>query len=380
MERVLLLIYTVAFAVGVAYGAHVPWVPVFAVQELGASYFDIGMIGMANYVPYMFAPALVGLLLDRFNKGSILSAGIAMGMSSIFLLAFANTVLEVMLVRALMGIAHAFFWPSAEALVTTATTPEKRVKAISRYAMAWVGGYMAGPLLGALLFQSFGFRPLFEYSAAIMMGALVAALMLIRHGGGVRHELYSITDIFRMVKTNPRISTLVMYYSASFGIVLTILPAYLKESTIDEFLIGILFFILGLSRLSTLPFAHRFASRERASIFLATQAIAFAMLIAYSMTTFAFFSLALVLFGFAFSLYFPITLGLITKNIPRRMVGASVGAYEMVFGIGWATGPILSGMVADVLSSGIPYISMFVIGVVLPVLILSRAKQGRQMD
>jgi len=380
MNKVLALVYTIACTVGVAYGAHAPLVPVFAKEDLGASYFDIGIIGMANYVPYMFAPAFVGLLLDRFNKGSILSAGIAIGMLSVFLLAFTNNVLDVMLVRALTGIAHAFLWPPAEAIVATVASPEKRVQAISKFTMAWVAGYMAGPLIGAVLFESFGFRILFEYSSAMMIVALAAALMLIKYGKGAYQEKFSINDVFTIIKINPKIGTLVMYYSAAFGIVLTIFPAYLKDNTINEFSIGVLFFIFGLSRLFTLPFTHKFAMRERTSIFVATQAIAFAMLIAYSLTTFSFFSLSLILFGFAFSLYFPITLSLITRNVPGRMVGTSVGAYETVFGIGWAIGPIISGIAADAFGSNIPYISMFIIGIILPVLILSKSKAEATVD
>ena len=372
MNRVLALVYTIACTIGVAYGAHAPLIPVFAKAELGASYFDIGIIGMANYVPYMFAPAFVGLLLDRFNKGYILSAGIATATLSVFLLAFTNNVLEVMLVRALTGIAHAFIWPPAEAVVATATSPERRVQAISRFTMAWVAGYMAGPLIGAGLFQIFGFRILFEYSSAMMIVTLAAGLMLIKHSKGMRQEKYSIADVFTIIKINPRISMLVMYYSAAFGIVLTIFPAYLKDNTINEFFIGILFFIFGLSRLLTLPFTHKFATHERSSIFIATQAIAFAMLVAYSLTSIGFFSLSLVLFGFAFSLYFPITLGMITRNAPGKMVGTSVGAYETVFGVGWAVGPIVSGIAADAFGSSIPYISMFVIGLILPMLILAK--------
>jgi len=379
MNKVLVLVYTVACTIGVAYGAHAPLVPVFAKEDLSATYFDIGIIGMANYVPYMFAPAFVGLLLDRFNKGAILSIGIAMGMLSVFLLAFANNVFDAMLVRALTGIAHAFLWPPAEAVVATATPPERRVQAISRFTMAWVAGYMAGPLIGAALFQSFGFRALFEYSSAMMIVALVAGLILIKHVKGMYQEKYSIADVFTIIKINPRISMLVMYYSAAFGIVLTIFPAYLKDNTINEFFIGILFFIFGLSRLFTLPFTHKFATRERTSIFVATQAIAFAMLVAYSLTTIGFFSFSLVLFGFAFSLYFPITLGVITRNAPRKMVGTSVGAYETVFGIGWAIGPIVSGVAADAFGSSIPYISMFVIGIILPVLIISKSRSGKQL-
>jgi MFS family permease len=378
MNKVLVLVYTIACAVGVAYGAHAPLVPVFAKEDLNATYFDIGIIGMANYLPYMFAPALVGLLLDRFNRGSILSAGVAMGILSVFLLSLTNNVVDVMLVRALTGIAHAFFWPPAEAIVATAASPERRVQAISKFTMAWVAGYMAGPLIGAAIFESFGFRTLFAYSSAIMIVALAAALLLIRQGKGVYQEKFSVSNVFSIIKINPKISVLVIYYSAAFGIVLTIFPAYLKDNTINEFSIGILFFIFGLSRLFTLPFTHKFARQERASIFVATQAIAFAMLIAYSMTMFSFFSLSLIMFGFAFSLYFPLTLNLITKNVPRNMVGTSVGVYETVFGIGWTIGPIISGIAADAFGSSIPYISMFIIGAIMPIMILSRTRSGKQ--
>lgn len=369
MNKVLILVYIEACIVGIAYGAHAPLLPVFVREELGASYFDIGLIGLANYVPYMFAPAFVGLLLDRFNKGLILSAGIATAIAALYILSFTHSVLDVMLVRAVTGIAHAFFWPPSEALVASATTPERRVQAISRFTMAWVGGYMAGPLVGAAIFERFGFRLLFEYSAAIMIGSLIAALLLMRYSRAGYQEKYSIKHVFTVIKVNPRLSVLVMYYSAAFGIVLTIFPAYLKDNMVNEFFIGVLFFIFGLSRLFTLPFTDRFAKYERTSIFLATQTIAFAMLATYSITTFGFFSLSLIMFGFAFSLYFPITLNLITKYSPKYMLGSSVGAYETMFGIGWAIGPIISGIAADAFGSNIPYISMFIIGIILPVIV-----------
>jgi MFS family permease len=379
MNKILVLVYSVACTIGVAYGAHAPLVPVFAKEELNATYFDIGIIGMANYVPYMFAPAFVGLLLDRFNKGMILSMGIAMGMLSVFLLAFANNVFDAMLVRALTGIAHAFLWPSAESIVAAAAPPEKRVQAISKFTMAWVAGYMAGPLIGAVLFEAVGFRALFQYSSVMIIVALIAALMLIRYRDAIHHEKYSIADVFTIIKINPKISMLVLYYSAAFGIVLTIFPAYLKDNAINEFFIGVLFFVFGLSRLLTLPFTHRFGLHERSSIFVATQAIAFAMLIAYLFTTLGSFSLSLILFGFAFSLYFPITLSLITKQVSGKMIGISVGAYETIFGIGWAIGPTVSGVAADAFGGSIPYISMFIIGVILPLMVLLKRKAGKEM-
>ncbi|MFQ5969960.1 MAG: MFS transporter [Nitrososphaerales archaeon] len=370
MKKVLILVYIEACIVGIAYGAHTPLLPVFVKVELDASYLDIGLIGMANYLPYMFAPAFVGLLLDRFNKGLILSAGIATAITALFILSFTHSVLDVMLVRAVTGIAHAFFWPPSEALVASATSPERRVQAISRFTMAWVGGYMAGPLVGAAIFEKFGFRLLFEYSAVIMIGSLIAGLFLIRHSRPGYQEKYSIKHVFTVIKVNPRLSTLILYYSASFGIILTVFPAYLKDNMVNEFFIGVLFFIFGLSRLFTLPFTDRFAKYERTSIFLATQTIAFAMLAAYSLTMFGSFAVSLIMLGFAFSLYFPITLNLITKYSPKYMLGSSVGAYETMFGIGWAIGPIVSGIAAHTFGSNIPYISMFIIGIILPIIAL----------
>jgi DHA1 family multidrug resistance protein-like MFS transporter/DHA1 family quinolone resistance protein-like MFS transporter len=374
MTRVLLLAYIQACVVGIAYGAYVPLVPVFAREELAATYFDIGLIGMANYVPYMFAPAIVGLLLDRFNKASVLSIGISLAMFSTFMLSFTQNVMDAMLIRAIAGLAHAFFWPATVALVTTRAPEEKRVQAISNFTMSWVGGYMIGPLIGAFLFEQSGFRQLFEYSAIIMIASLAIALQLIKHGRVPIAEKYSISTVFSIMKSNPRLSTLVMYYSASFGIVLTVLPAYMKDNMVSEFFIGLLFFLFGVSRLLTLPLTQKFAKRERTSIFVATQTIALAMLIVYSMTTIESFSFSFVMYGFAFSLYFPITLSIATRQVPRNVVGSIVGAYETIFGIGWAAGPIIAGLVAYAYGSNIPYIAMFIIGIMLPFIILKRSK------
>ena len=368
MARILLLVYIQACIIGVAYGAHVPLVPVFAMQELAASYFDIGLIGMANFVPYMFAPMFVGLLLDRFNKASILTVGIGMATFSLFMLAFTNSVLDVMIVRAFSGIAHAFFWPATVAIVTTVAPVEKRIHSVSRFTMAWVGGYMIGPLMGAFLFEELGFRLLFEFSAAIMIGSLAVSLLLIKHGRrGGYVEKYSPKTVFNVIRSNPKLSTLVLYYSAAFGIVLTVFPAYLKDNTIIEFTIGILFFIFGLSRLITLPFTHRFARYEKTSIFLATEAIAFAMLIAYAITNLGSFSSTLIMLGFAFSLYFPITLSVVTKHTPEHLVGTTIGTYEAIFGIGFTMGPAIA---ADLFGNSTPFIAMFFIGFLLPVIFI----------
>src|SRR5712692_2215240 len=111
MNRRVVLVYVTALIVGFSYGMHNPIVPVFSKEVVDASYFDLGIIGFSNYVPYMFIPLFVGLLLAKFNNGILLSLGLALDAASVYLLSIANSVTEVIIFRTLTGVAHSFFWP-----------------------------------------------------------------------------------------------------------------------------------------------------------------------------------------------------------------------------------------------------------------------------
>ena len=101
------LVYIIALIVGFSYGIHNPIVPLFA-KNLGASYSDLGVIGFANFIPYMFIPLFVGLLLDRFNKGILLSLGLVLDSVSIYLLSVADSVPQIIIFRTLVGIEHSY--------------------------------------------------------------------------------------------------------------------------------------------------------------------------------------------------------------------------------------------------------------------------------
>ena len=144
---------------------HHPIVPVFSKEIIGASYFELGIIGLTNFLPYMFIPLFVGVLLDRFNNGLLLSAGIALNTASVYLLSISQTVPEIALYRALTGAAHAFFWPPCERIISHLESPENRIKSIARFMGFFVGGLMIGPLIGTFLLENLEvtYRILFQY-------------------------------------------------------------------------------------------------------------------------------------------------------------------------------------------------------------------------
>ena len=146
MNRVLILVNITGLIIGISYGLHGPILPVFAKNVIGATYSELGLIGLTNFIPYMFIPLFVGVLLDRINNGYLLALGATINSASIYLLSIAQSVPEIMGFRIMTGIAHAFFWPPCESIISNESTEENRVKNISWFTMFFVIGFMDGAI------------------------------------------------------------------------------------------------------------------------------------------------------------------------------------------------------------------------------------------
>lgn len=364
--RAIVLAAACAAIVGVSYGMFAPIVPIFARQELSADFSQVGLIGMSNYLPYMFAPFFVGMMLDRTNKAYLLSSGIALNIASIYLLSAAQSVPEVMALRGFAGVAHALFWPSCEVLISTNSQPEKRVKWIALFTAAWVGGFMAGPLVGKLALDYLDYRALFQLSSLAIAVAMIPALLLIRHGrpvgGQIPRRVSTLYDIKKEVTAMPAVSAVIIYYAITFGVTLAVYPAYMKAAAISDQNIELLFFAFGLARFGTLPFVQRFAVRGRAALAIAVTLTAIGMLLSFASTSMASFAIALVLIGISTSIFYPVTFNLVTRNVPLEKIGTKLGIYEALFGMGWTAGPIAVGLSSDAFGPHSPYLAFFIIG------------------
>ena len=383
-NRAILFVSACAAIVGISYGMYSPIVPVFARDVLGADYSEIGLIGMVNYLPYMFAPFFVGMVLDRVNKAYMLAAGIALAVFSVFMLSTVQSVPEIMLWRALAGIAHAFFWPSSEVLISTNSAAETRVKGIAVFTGAWVAGFMVGPLIGRLVLDTYDYGALFQLAGVAVAAALVPSLMLHRYGRPIvaqREEVEfrasSMLQVVKEVATYPVVSSVLLYYAVTFGVVLTVYPAYMREASLTDHDIETLFFVFGLSRFATLYFVGRLARYGTIALAMAVAATAVGMLISFAFASLLTFAVALVLVGLAISIFYPVTLSIVTRNMPAEKMGERLGVYEALFGVGWTIGPIAVGLSSDAFGSSSPYLALFIIGSALSgAIALSAARKG----
>ena len=369
MNRAVLLVAICAAIVGVSYGMHSPIVPVFARDQLAADYSQVGLIGTVNYLPYMFAPFFVGMLLDRFNKSYMLVSGMLLNVFSIFMLSTVHSVPELMLYRIIAGVAHALFWPSAEVLISTNSSPDRRIKSISTFIAAWILGFMVGPLVGKLVLDAFDYIMLFQLAAIVMTAGIVPSVLLRRHGRpAVQKDLEvraGTMQIVREIAVHPTLSSVILYYAITFGVVLAVLPAYMSDASLTSQDIEILFFVFGMSRFATLMLVPRIAGYGVLALALAVSATAIAMLLSFAFTSMLSFAVAIALVGLATSIFYPITFSLVTRDTPSGQIGAKLGLYNTLFGTGWTAGPMMAGLSSDAFGSGSPYFAFFIAGVIL---------------
>jgi len=376
MNRVLILVNLTGLIIGISYGLHGPILPIFAKNVIGATYSELGLIGLANFVPYMFIPLFVGILLDRINNTYLLAIGAAINSASIYLLSIAQSVPELLGFRIMTGVAHAFFWPPCESIISNESTEKNRVKNISWFTMFFVMGFMIGPLLGTAFLENLDitYRILFQIAAFILAAAIITALLASRKRIKVHHERFSFSAIKDMKKF-PEVITLLIFCTSSFGIILTIFPAYLNDKGMDATDVLYLFFAFGISRVISLALAGKFAKRTSQTLIAATLAVSIGLAISVVADSIITFGIALVLMGFGFSIFFPLTLEIILSKTKKGISGKIIGAYETIFGLGWAVGPTIGGPITQSFGDETPYIIFSIIGVGITILaIISRKK------
>ena len=375
MNRKLALVYITGLLIGISYGLHGPLLPLFAKNVIGASYAELGIIGFANFIPYMFFPLFVGIFLNRFNNGHLLSIGVVINSASVYLLSIAQSVPEIMSFRVITGVAHAFFWPPCEAIISNVSKGKTRVRNIATFTGFFTTGFMIGPLFGSILLENFDatYRIIFEIAAYVLAAALVSSLVLSKNRTIIKHEKFSFSSLKEIAKF-PYVIMLLIYCTASFGIILSIYPAFLNDRAMTIVDVEILFFVFGISRILTLAVAGKLAKRTSLTLIIAIFSISIGLGISFFVETIIEFAIALILLGFGFSIFFPLTLEIILTKTRRVISGTMIGAYETTFGIGGASGPITAGLISQFFGNDAPYLVFFIIGIGVAILSISKRK------
>jgi len=181
----------------------VPFLPFF-VRELGVQdQADVAMwSGLVFSGPFFLSFIMTpiwGSLGDRYGrKFMVVRAIFGLGISQ-FLMAFAQSVEMLFLLRMLQGAISGFI-AAALALVASTTPRERSGYAIGLLQSAIAGGNVVGPLIGGTLADTFGFRPIFFIVAALCTIAGVFIVIFVteeRTGKEAQEPRHSVTSNYR---------------------------------------------------------------------------------------------------------------------------------------------------------------------------------------
>jgi len=144
------------------------------IYDLTRDPFDLGLVGIIQFVPSLLLVLVTGTAADRFGRRLIM--GISSLVEAACSLALMVLVLQglsgpgpVFAVLAVFGVARAFFSPASGALVANLVPQEDFANAVAWNSSAWQMATIVGPVVGGLLY---GLGPEVAYgSAALLMVA-----------------------------------------------------------------------------------------------------------------------------------------------------------------------------------------------------------------
>ena len=172
---------------------------------------QLGLIGVAQFVPMLILAPLAGLVADRLDRRRVgafamfvdLLMAAALGA---FTFEGAVTLPVLFLLASLNGVARAFFGPAMQSIASNILPARLIPGAIGLNSTAWQIGAVVGPALGGVLYAV---APALPYAVAVGLLALaIAAVLWIKPfpqpqlEAGV-HPLRQIFEGFRFIRRSP---------------------------------------------------------------------------------------------------------------------------------------------------------------------------------
>jgi len=176
--KIFITLFLAIFASMLGQGIVVPLLPVYA-HELGASGFTIGiMFGIYSLSRTAFLPYF-GSASDRGGRKPYITAGLLAYFLASIAYMFSRDVGALILVRFFQGIAAAIILPVAQAYVGELTPRGKEGFMMGLLNLSLYGGLSAGPVLGGIAKDTLGIRAAFIGMGVLCILAFFLCLMFL---------------------------------------------------------------------------------------------------------------------------------------------------------------------------------------------------------
>jgi MFS family permease len=147
------------------------------VYSMTHNLFDLGLIGLAQFAPFLLLILIAGHAADRYDRRNLIALALgAQLLCGLMLLGFTYTgltaVWPVFAVLVLYGSARAFMGPATQAILVNLVPQESFSKAVALSSSSFHVAVILGPTLGGLFYLA-GPKTVYMISTALLVTAVV---------------------------------------------------------------------------------------------------------------------------------------------------------------------------------------------------------------
>jgi len=348
-----------AFVIAIGFGLVSPVLPAYARS------FDVGVaaasfvVSIFAFFRLVFAPA-GGALVQRLGERPVYLTGLLLVAASSLATAFAQSYVQLLVLRGLGGIGSTMFTVSAMALLVRLAPPAMRGRVSSAYASSFLVGGMLGPVLGGAL-AGYGLRlPFIAYAAALVTATLVVALRLTGAqlrptSTGPAAPPMRLGEALGLASYRACLASAFANGWCNFGVRVAVLPQFAVAVHDDTWVAGVALALAALGTAVTLQVAGRVADSvgRRPLVLVGLVVTAGGLgLLGLSHDLLVLFLLSAVS-GVGAGLVNPGQQATVADLIGSERSGGTVlSAFQMAQDAGAILGPVLVGVVADQVGYG----------------------------
>ncbi|WP_318373031.1 multidrug efflux MFS transporter MdtG [Enterobacter sp.] len=359
-KRNLAIAWLGCFLTGAAFSLVMPFLPLY-IEQLGVSgHGALNMwSGLVFSITFLFsavASPLWGGLADRKGRKLMLLRS-ALGMAVVMMLmGLAQNIWQLLALRACLGLLGGFI-PNANALIATQMPRNKSGWALGTLSTGGVSGALLGPLAGGLLADSYGLRPVFFITAAVLFICFLLTLFCIRENFTpvAKKEMLHVREVIGSLKSPRLVLSLfitTMIIQVATGSIAPILTLYVRDLAGDvsniAFISGMIASVPGVAALLSAPRLGKLGDRiGPEKILIAALMVSILLLIpmAFVQTPVQLGVLRFLL-GAADGALLPAVQTLLVYNSTNQIAGRIFSYNQSFRDIGNVTGPLLGAAVS----------------------------------
>ena len=338
------------------------YVQEFDVEDLDEALLWAGYLGSAAGFAMAISSPMWGAVADRFGRKSMVVRSMVGGGITVFFMAYAGSVFELLIARTLQG-ALAGTVTACITMVST-TTPKSHLGfAMGMMQGAFLLGAALGPLMGGPFIENYGYKACFLASGSIVIFAGIAVQFLVSEdfrkieekdeiGQNYIKEFF--IDGWRLLGLRPFVITLVIVVLIQFayGVIMPVVPLFLQYlSERDDILseAGFVFSLMSLTGAVSAAVIGNWTLRIglRRLLFFGLLSTAILLVFQGSATSVFVFAVLYVLGGFTTGAVRPVANTIITYVISETDRGKAFGILTSAGAFGWALGPSVGAFVGS---------------------------------